>query len=100
MQGLATADIVPMVLGKVYREIKKRREWDERVLLINTTHDSITLDVDGTHLVVGEVAKFIKEVMEKAPTMMKERFGVDFDLPLPVDVQTGTNWLEMGEINL
>ena len=94
VQGLATADIVPMILGKIYRRIKTEVDLHNRFLMINTIHDSIIFDVSdkGT---LDKGVPIIKEVMENAPKYLKSQFGMDFNLPLKVDVEYGKNWLEM-----
>ena len=90
IQGFATGDIVPEVLGRLYRGLVKHRD---KVLLINTIHDSIVFDVNteaglGADLIAGG----IKDMMQDAPRWMKERFGVEIDIPLKVDVEYGDSW--------
>lgn len=93
VQGFATGDIVPLVLGKLYRELSSVPELDKRVLLINTVHDSILLDCHQD--CVDKAAHIVKHVMEEAPTHLKEEFGITFDLPLSVGIKIGRDWLEM-----
>lgn len=87
VQGFATGDIVPMVLGALYFEMA---QYKGQALLINTVHDSVLLDVHES--IVYNVAKTVKEVMESAPSMLKEIFDFDFDLPLPCEVEIGRDW--------
>lgn len=95
VQGLATGDIVPLVVGKLYRAIKANPIFDGRLLLINTIHDSILLDCQEE--LVGRATQLVREVMENAPEYLMEEFGIDFDLPLSVGVKVGYNWAEMKE---
>lgn len=98
VQGFATGDIVPLVLGKLYRKIKEVEEWDNKVKLINTVHDSILVDVHWT--VRDECAIMIKETMEKAPEYLKEELGIDFNIQLKAEVKAGRNWLNMETLKI
>jgi DNA polymerase I-like protein with 3'-5' exonuclease and polymerase domains len=94
VQGFATGDIVPLVLGKLFR-VLKNSEYAQQALLINTVHDSIILDVKKE--VLDEVCKLVKDVMESAPAYLDEVFGIKFDLPLPVGISYGPTWGEQKE---
>jgi DNA polymerase I-like protein with 3'-5' exonuclease and polymerase domains len=97
VQGFATGDIVPLVLGKLYRNLKQS-VWANQALLINTVHDSVLLDVSSKALY--DVAKLVKATMQDAPNYLKEVYGIDFDLPLNVSVDAGPNWGELHELKL
>ncbi len=90
IQGFATGDIVPMMLGKVNRFLYDEEVQDD-VLIINTTHDSIMLDCaeDIEHETL--IPAVINE-MEKAPQYLEEIFDIDFDMPLKVTAELGPNW--------
>ena len=91
IQGTATGDIVPMMLGKVYRWLIAS-EFHEDALLINTVHDSIMLDIRRE--VCYDVGVMVKRIMETAPQEYEDRFGERFELPLKVDVTYGPSWAE------
>ena len=93
VQGLATADIVPMILGKLFKFIYNN-SLQHKVLLINTIHDSVLFDIQDKET-LDEVAPMIKELMQDAPLFFKQTFGVNFTLPLNVDMKYGKNWQEM-----
>lgn len=95
VQGFATGDIVPMVVGKLFRELRAS-QYSEKVKLINTVHDSVVFDcADETVAVVW--ANMAMLIMESAPEMLKELFPecADFDLPLNVEVDMGKDWYTM-----
>lgn len=98
VQGFATGDIVPLVLGKLYYVLKNDDELRDNALLINTIHDSIMLDVRDAHKI--KAAKTVKRVMESAPQLLKGSLGIDFNLKLKADVKIGRSWGEMKELNL
>ena len=99
VQGFATGDIVPMVLGKIYRHLKSHPASDDNILMINTIHDSLMFDcrTEG-HAVTW--ARQCKEIMEDAPQMLKDIFGIDFDLPLRAGVDIGENWYDMEVLDI
>ena len=95
VQGFATGDIVPLVLGEVYHTIVP---YHEEVKLINTVHDSILLDLreDMCHT----IGSLVKQVMEDAPRMLKNTFDIDFNLPLNVEIKVGKTWSNMKVLSL
>jgi len=90
VQGFATGDIVPMVLGEVYHAVVP---YHDTVKLINTVHDSILLDMQDT--MVYSIGSLVKQVMEDAPDMLKRVFDIDFNLPLNVEIKVGKTWANM-----
>lgn len=90
VQGLATGDIVPMMMGVLYRKLLTRPDLHGRLLLVNQVHDSIIADCHPD--VVDDAVQFMTEVLESAPQEF-ERFG-RFDLPLKIDCGIGKSWYE------
>lgn len=89
-QGFATGDIVPLVFGHLYEELQRYTGLVKHHKLINTVHDNVVLDVDiGYASMIGTL---VKKFMEDAPRLIKETWGIDFDLPLKVDVTWGPSW--------
>ena len=98
VQGFATGDIVPLVLGKLYRALKNDKVLCDDCLMINTVHDSVVFDIkDEETLFYAD--KVIRETMEAAPQYLKEIFDIDFGLELPVDGEAGKNWLVMEPVD-
>lgn len=90
IQGFATGDVVPMMLGRLNRYLKEY--WDnQRVLIVNTTHDSVMLDVHPDVDTVNLVTNVI-ELLELAPAVLKDIFDIDFDMPLKVTAEWGGSW--------
>ena len=92
VQGFATADVVPTMVGKLHYAIK-RSDLSDRVKLINTVHDSIIMDVHKDAL--GRACASTKKILESAPHTLQKVYGITFDLPLKVDVEYGHNWKEL-----
>lgn len=100
VQGLATGDIVPMMLGEVFKFLKSDTTWNDYKLIM-TVHDSILFDIperEGTNHYT--FASAVRNVMESAPQCLKKYFNIDFDLPLKVDVKIGDSWGNMKKIVL
>lgn len=93
MQGFATGDIVPEMLGYVHRQLQAYPILRSRCLPINTIHDAIIFDCHVDML--NTSCELIKLWMEDVPKRMKERFGLELDLPFHTDVEVGINWNEM-----
>jgi len=96
IQGLATGDIVPMMLGELY-EVLLSTNLSDNCLMINTVHDSIIFDCKK--LYVREAIDIIQGTMEYAPKLLKEKLDIDFPLPLNVDIKIGPNWKECEDYN-
>lgn len=88
VQGFATGDIVPEVLGRLYRWCI--REFPESVKMVGTVHDSVVFDVRKG--IAAHVAKKIKLIMESSPRYMRQRYGIEIDLPLKADVEYAESW--------
>jgi DNA polymerase I-like protein with 3'-5' exonuclease and polymerase domains len=90
VQGFATGDVVPLMMGEVYESLKANPLLRTKALLINTVHDSIMLDVHPD--AIDRAALLVKQVLENAPYYIKMTWGLEFDLPLKVDITTGPSW--------
>jgi DNA polymerase I-like protein with 3'-5' exonuclease and polymerase domains len=92
VQGLATGDIVPMMLGKLFRKFGNRDD----VKMVNTIHDSIMFDVRAM-----SAADFILEVTDTLKETHKhflEVFKKPLALKLNASASYGINWFKMEEV--
>jgi DNA polymerase I-like protein with 3'-5' exonuclease and polymerase domains len=94
IQGLATGDIVPMMLGVIFRKLIGRDD----VKMVNTIHDSLMFDVKKESVVnfmlevtdiLKDTHKYFEEIFKK-PLALKLNAGASF----------GTNWFNMEEVNI
>jgi DNA polymerase I-like protein with 3'-5' exonuclease and polymerase domains len=92
IQGLATGDIVPMMLGVIFDKIKER----EDVKMVNTIHDSILFDVEADSIV--EFVTEIEEVLENTHKYFEKTFQHPLALKLKAGVSFGRNWFDMKEV--
>lgn len=93
VQGLATGDIVPLMLGIVFRELVST----SGVKLINTIHDSILLDCSREAIESGVVEK-VKRLLNSTHKYYQSTFGIPLALKLSAGVSSGKNWFEMEEV--
>lgn len=95
IQGYATGDIVPFILGLVRRRIYAAG-LEDVCLLVNTVHDSIVLDIEEEY--VYTIGKLMKDTMEHVPAVLDKMFGIKCTLPFPVEVSFGVSWDEQTTI--
>ena len=89
VQGFATADIVPLACIGIQELLEEHKT---KSLLINTVHDSIVADVfPGEEKVV---ASCLNNGCLGVIQRMKTMYGIDFNVPLDVELKVGSNWLE------
>lgn len=89
IQGFATGDVVPMMVGILLRNLEDAG-YADRALLVMTVHDSVVLDVPNYMLY--DVSAIAQKTLESAPMYMKKYFDIDFPCKLGVGVEAGTNW--------
>jgi DNA polymerase-1 len=92
VQGLATGDIVPMMLGVMFRLLKGRDD----VKMVNTIHDSLMFDVRQE--AVDDFVKGITELLQNTHVYFETIFGKPLALKLNAGASVGINWFEMKEL--
>ena len=93
-QGLATGDIVPLLLGILFRKFVNR----DGIKLVNTVHDSILFDMRDD--VKAQAIIDIAEVLNNSHKYFEATFGHPLELKLSVTCQMGKNWYEQEEVKL
>ena len=92
VQGLATGDIVPMVLGVMFRLLKGRDD----VKMVNTIHDSLMFDVRLSS--ADDFVKGMTELLQNTHVYFETIFGKPLALKLNAGASVGINWYEMKEL--
>jgi DNA polymerase I-like protein with 3'-5' exonuclease and polymerase domains len=92
VQGLATGDIVPMMLGIIFRQLEGRDD----VKMVNTIHDSLMFDVQ--HFAVDEFIEEITTTLKDTHKYFEEIFKKPLALKLNAGASVGKNWFEMKEL--
>ena len=91
VQSLATADIVPAVLLCIDHELTKLNS-----VIVNSVHDSIVIDVHPNE--EQSVIRVINKINDALYDIIKDRFEIDFNVPLLLEAKLGYNWLEQMEV--
>jgi DNA polymerase I-like protein with 3'-5' exonuclease and polymerase domains len=94
IQGLATGDIVPMMLGILFRKLISK----DGVKLINTVHDSVLLDVRND--VLDDTLKEVNDVLNNTHEYYRKTFGIPFALKLKAGCKKGINWYDMEAVTI
>ena len=95
VQAFATGDIVPIMLGRLFRKIQTL-PYKDKVLLVNTVHDSIMLDIHKD--VIAEVLPIIRETLEEVPQAMEQLFGIKMVVTPKVSISAGPSWFDQTEV--
>lgn len=97
IQGFATGDVVPMMVGILLRKLEEANIHDQ-ALLVMTVHDSVVLDT--TEEMLYKAASIAKKTLEDAPKYLKMYFDIDFPCQLKVGVEAGDNWQNKEELTV
>jgi DNA polymerase I-like protein with 3'-5' exonuclease and polymerase domains len=96
VQGGATGDMVPLILGLLQRRLEEVG-LHGKCLLINTVHDSILIDCHVEE--VYNVIPVVKDVMENSPRYVKSFLDPTFPFDtMRIGVSMGLNWQDMEEM--
>jgi DNA polymerase I-like protein with 3'-5' exonuclease and polymerase domains len=90
VQGFATADLVPIACVMMH---KIMQAVGCKSLFINTVHDNLVIDVHPEEILM--LTDMLKESMLSLRVEVDRRYGVDYDMPVGIELKIGDNWLEM-----
>ena len=91
VQSFATADIVPLALINIEKELQTKESC-----IVNTVHDSIVIDVHPKE--TQDVLNIIKKINENLKFLVDKQFKIDFNVPLLLEAKIGDNWLDTKDI--
>ena len=97
VQGMATGDIVPLMLGILFRKFVNNPDYDNKVKMINTVHDSVLFDVHKD--VLSEFITEARWVLDNTHKYFYETFGSELSLSLSSGCSFGLNWMDMMEVS-
>ena len=99
VQGLS-ADIMSLVRVVLYKRlISMKYNLDTKVLLQNTVHDNIEIDVDNEPKLIYNICLELEKVFMDAPRLFEEYFKIPFNVPLNGEVHYGHNLGKLVEFN-
>lgn len=83
VQGLSTGDIMPLMLGRIFRRFVTDPELSSSKLVL-TVHDAVAVDCPTS--AVEYTSKALKEEMENARAAIEQTFGRDIGMNIPVSL--------------
>tara|TARA_Y100000356_G_scaffold130206_1_gene132190 strand:- start:252 stop:1283 length:1032 start_codon:yes stop_codon:yes gene_type:complete len=95
VQGFATADLLPMALIQLDKMMRCRKM---KSVICNTVHDSIVLDVHPDEK--DGCINLLAHCMQNLPAQTMNRYGVEYDMPVGIELKIGKNWLDLEEVDL
>ena len=98
VQGFATADLLPLALIRLHKSLKAMQKPVPKSKIINTVHDSIIMDVHPDEK--DWMINLLKRSMLCIPEECKEQFGIDFDMPIEIELKIGKDWLNLEELEI
>lgn len=98
VQGFATADVMALYRGRVYRRLLAEGLTDG-ILPINTVHDSMMFDINGWGLVQYS-KNLLEEEAAKIPEQLEKLWGIKTTLPFKIECKVGRRWSEMKKIEI
>ena len=98
VQGFATADLLPLALIRLHKSMKAVQKPVLKSKIINTVHDSIIMDVHPDEK--DWMINLLQRSMLCIPEECKEQFGIDFDMPIEIELKIGKDWLNLEELEI
>lgn len=100
VQGMA-ADIMAIVRAALRTGLLTNKELARYIILLtNTVHDSIVLDVDNRDRAWYTVCREIDKAFKNAAKNFETLFGHPLLVPIGCEIEVGSNWLHMHKIKL
>ena len=91
VQSFATADIVPLILTHIEKELGSLQSK-----VVNSVHDSIVIDVHPNE--INTVISLIKNINESMQSMIEQQFQISLNVPLLLEAKIGNNWLDTKDV--
>ena len=95
VQGFATADLLPIALVRLDEQIRNNKM---KSVICNTVHDSIVVDVYPDEKI--DMILMLQDAMLCLPSETKRRYGLEYDMPVGIELKIGKNWLDLSELEL
>jgi len=91
VQGLATGDIVPVVLNRLHELLQPLQS-----VLVNTVHDSMVVDVHADEKI--KVLSIISSLNNSITDLVEDTYGFRMNVPMLLEAKIGPNWLDTKDV--
>jgi DNA polymerase I-like protein with 3'-5' exonuclease and polymerase domains len=91
VQSFATADIVPLILTHIAKELEVLQSK-----VVNSVHDSIVIDVHPNE--IDTVISLIKNINNTMKALIEQQFAISLNVPLLLEAKIGNNWLDTKDV--
>lgn len=91
-------EVVQIILGKLWRHFVANDNYDGKAIMCNTVHDCVWFDYLPD--VESELAQDVKRIMESVPEVLNELYGMEVNVPFPVELESGYNMYDMHVIHI
>lgn len=98
VQGLCTADVMPLCMVVIFRRLRKGGYFEKGVKFINQVHDSIILDVPN--YLIEEVASICLNVFRSIPELVSNYFDYEWCVPMDGEAKVGYDWSNMTKLKI
>lgn len=90
IQGLA-ADLMQLARLEIYHKYMTdwKPKWGNKVLLINTVHDDVELDVDNNPEMMYNISIELVNSFRNMPLLFERKYGVKFNVPMDGEIKFG-----------
>ena len=95
VQGFATADLLPCALIFLHKALRQKKM---ETVICNTVHDSIVLDAPQHE--ETDAIDILEEALLSVKGEIRQRYAVEFDMPIDIEIKKGRNWLDTEVVNL
>lgn len=86
-------ELVQLALGVLWRWFVANDNFDDRAFLVNTVHDCVWFDMQPD--VVDRVMTGAMKIMSALPELIEYAYGLQCNVPFPVDAEIGANMLDL-----
>jgi DNA polymerase I-like protein with 3'-5' exonuclease and polymerase domains len=86
-------ELVQLALGVLWRWFVANDNFGGRAFLVNTVHDCVWFDMQPD--MVDIVMPGAMKIMSALPKLIKLKYGLECNVPFPVDAETGINMLDL-----
>lgn len=91
-------EIVQIILGKLFRQFVETENYGGKALLCNTVHDCVWFDYQPD--VQEELCRDVKRIMESVPEVLNDLYGMEVNVPFPVELEIGDNLYDKQVIHI